>query len=87
MQSLAVQGTFSSSFAVLLSMLGAVVGTGNIWRFPRIVANHATEGGITPSSCRTSTSIVLTDFPARGTGVPSGVVFVPVGVVHPHHPH
>lgn len=40
-----LQGTFSSSFAVLLSMLGAVVGTGNIWRFPRIVANHATEGG------------------------------------------
>lgn len=40
-----LQGTFSSSFGVLLSMLGAVVGTGNIWRFPRIVANHATEGG------------------------------------------
>lgn len=39
------QGTFSSSFAVLLTMLGSVVGTGNIWRFPRIVANNATEGG------------------------------------------
>ena len=26
-------------------MLGSVVGTGNIWRFPRIVANNATEGG------------------------------------------
>ena len=40
-----MQGTFSSSFGVLLTMLGAVVGTGNIWRFPRIVANNATEGG------------------------------------------
>ena len=40
------QGTFSSSFGVLLSMLGSVVGTGNIWRFPRIVANNAIEGGI-----------------------------------------
>ena len=40
------QGTFSSPIAVLLSMLGAVVGTGNIWRFPRIVATHASGGGI-----------------------------------------
>ena len=42
---LSAQGTFSSSFGVLLTMLGMVVGTGNIWRFPRIVANNATEGG------------------------------------------
>ncbi len=42
---LALQGTFSSSIAVLLSMLGSVVGTGNIWRFPRIVANHSSGGG------------------------------------------
>ena len=26
-------------------MMGSVVGTGNIWRFPRILANNATEGG------------------------------------------
>ena len=27
-------------------MLGCVVGTGNIWRFPRIMATHAEEGGM-----------------------------------------
>ena len=42
---LKLQGTFSSSLGVLLSMLGSVVGTGNIWRYPRIVANNAAEGG------------------------------------------
>ena len=40
-----LKGTFSSSIGALLTMLGSVVGTGNIWRFPRIVANHAAEGG------------------------------------------
>ncbi len=40
-----LQGTFSSSLGVMLSMMGSVVGTGNIWRFPRIVANHAEHGG------------------------------------------
>ena len=30
---------------MILSMLGCVVGTGNIWRFPRIMATHAEEGG------------------------------------------
>ena len=29
----------------MLAMLGCVVGTGNIWRFPRILASHAEEGG------------------------------------------
>ena len=43
---LLIQNQFTSSIGVLLSMLGSVVGTGNIWRFPRIVANHATEGGL-----------------------------------------
>ena len=40
------EATFSSSLTVVISMLGCAVGTGNIWRFPRIVANHATEGGM-----------------------------------------
>lgn len=40
-----LQGHFTSSIGVLLTMMGSVVGTGNIWRFPRILANNATEGG------------------------------------------
>ena len=40
-----VKGRFSSSLGVMLSMLGSVVGTGNIWRFPRIMATHAEAGG------------------------------------------
>ncbi|NNL31254.1 MAG: sodium-dependent transporter, partial [Gemmatimonadetes bacterium] len=33
---------FSSRWGMLLAMLGMAVGTGNIWRFPRIAA---TNGG------------------------------------------
>ncbi|MGH7545634.1 MAG: hypothetical protein ACREKI_05570 [Gemmatimonadota bacterium] len=33
---------FSSRWAMMLAMLGMAVGTGNIWRFPRIAA---TNGG------------------------------------------
>ncbi|MCZ6623817.1 MAG: hypothetical protein O7B35_06235, partial [Deltaproteobacteria bacterium] len=29
---------FSSRWALLISMIGVAVGTGNIWRFPRIAA-------------------------------------------------
>ncbi len=36
---------FSSRLGLLLSVLGIAVGTGNIWRFPRIVANNAGDGG------------------------------------------
>src|SRR5688500_5125570 len=35
-------GTFSNRWGMLLVMLGMAVGTGNIWRFPRIAA---TNGG------------------------------------------
>ena len=31
---------FSSRWSLLISMVGLAVGTGNIWRFPRIVAKH-----------------------------------------------
>ncbi|KAH3712231.1 hypothetical protein DPMN_071916 [Dreissena polymorpha] len=36
---------FSSTFGLVLSCMGCVVGTGNIWRFPRIVANNSDETG------------------------------------------
>ncbi len=36
---------FSSRLGLLLSVLGIAVGTGNIWRFPRIAATNAGEGG------------------------------------------
>lgn len=39
--------TFSSKWGLVLSCLGCVIGTGNIWRFPRIVANNSgDEGGL-----------------------------------------
>lgn len=37
--------TFKSSIGVALTCLGAAVGTGNIWRYPRIVANNTGEKG------------------------------------------
>ncbi|HET6528552.1 MAG TPA: sodium-dependent transporter [Balneolaceae bacterium] len=36
---------FSSKLGMILSVLGIAVGTGNIWRFPRIVAQTGTEEG------------------------------------------
>ena len=36
---------FSSRLALVLSVLGIAVGTGNIWRFPRIVAQNGGEDG------------------------------------------
>ncbi len=36
---------FSSRLALLLSVLGIAVGTGNIWRFPRIAAQNAGDDG------------------------------------------
>ena len=31
---------FSSRWSLLISMVGIAVGTGNIWRFPRIAAKY-----------------------------------------------
>ncbi|MCK5148609.1 sodium-dependent transporter [bacterium] len=39
------QQRFSSRLGLLLSALGIAVGTGNIWRFPRIAAQMGGEGG------------------------------------------
>ena len=36
---------FSSRLGLLLSVLGIAVGTGNIWRFPRIAAQNGSEHG------------------------------------------
>ncbi|XP_052765011.1 uncharacterized sodium-dependent transporter YhdH-like [Mya arenaria] len=36
---------FQTTFGLVLSCMGCVVGTGNIWRFPRIVANNSNEQG------------------------------------------
>ena len=36
---------FSSRLALFLSVLSIAVGTGNIWRFPRIVAQNGGESG------------------------------------------
>jgi NSS family neurotransmitter:Na+ symporter len=36
---------FSSRIGLLLSVLGIAVGTGNIWRFPRIAAQNGSEDG------------------------------------------
>jgi len=37
--------TFSSELSTILTGLGAAVGTGNIWRFPRILARNTRSGG------------------------------------------
>lgn len=37
--------SFSSRWGLILSVLGIAIGTGNIWRFPRIAANNGGEDG------------------------------------------
>ena len=36
---------FSSRWGLILSVLGIAVGTGNIWRFPRVAATNSGDGG------------------------------------------
>ncbi len=36
---------FSSRWGFIVSVLGIAIGTGNIWRFPRIVAQNSGDGG------------------------------------------
>lgn len=36
---------FSTKWGLILSVLGIAVGTGNIWRFPRIAAQNGGETG------------------------------------------
>ena len=36
----AVRETFSSRWTILLASLGMAIGTGNIWRFPRMVGQY-----------------------------------------------
>lgn len=36
---------FTSRWGLLVSVLGIAIGTGNIWRFPRIAANNGSEDG------------------------------------------
>jgi len=40
-----VNQRFSSRLGLLLSALGIAVGTGNIWRFPRVVAQNGGDEG------------------------------------------
>ncbi|VDO56875.1 unnamed protein product [Schistosoma margrebowiei] len=39
------ESTFNSSFGIVLTCLGCVVGFGNIWRFPRILATYSYDKG------------------------------------------
>ncbi|XP_071958674.1 uncharacterized sodium-dependent transporter YhdH-like isoform X1 [Antedon mediterranea] len=45
MQTSPPPGTFKSKVGLVLSCVGCMVGTGNIWRFPRIVANNSGDEG------------------------------------------
>ncbi|XP_078584388.1 putative sodium-dependent transporter YocR isoform X2 [Branchiostoma floridae x Branchiostoma japonicum] len=38
-------GRFSSKLGLIISCVGCAVGTGNLWRFPRILANNSGEKG------------------------------------------
>ena len=49
---------FSSRLGLILTTIGAAVGTGNIWRFPR----EAAANGVLAGYPVTDIKIVLTDF-------------------------
>ncbi|XP_022091047.1 uncharacterized protein LOC110979511 [Acanthaster planci] len=39
------EGTFKTGIGIALTCIGCMVGTGNIWRFPRILANNGGQQG------------------------------------------
>lgn len=42
----AEKSMFQSALGGIISCLGSAVGTGNIWRFPRILASHSYSTGM-----------------------------------------
>ena len=70
--------SFSSRSATMLAMLGMAVGTGNIWRFPRVAASNGGGSFLVPwviFLLLWSIPLILVEF-ASGKGARSG----PVGV-------
>jgi NSS family neurotransmitter:Na+ symporter len=71
-----VVGRFSSRWGMLLAMLGMAVGTGNVWRFPRIAATNGGGSFLIPWAIfllTWSVPLLLCEF-AMGKGARRGPV-------------
>ena len=76
------QKTFSSGTGLVLSCLGSVVGTGNIWRYPRIVALHAGGGG--DITCIHNRELCIISI-FRSSGILNCLVLFPMDLVDTTH--